>query len=252
MGMSTLSPTLTLKRPKPQRGGGIDVPHYPGGDGGNGGGSNDNFPNYSERLRRYRLGLAVGIAPIIMLFVSFTSAYIVRQGLSTWNERVGAYASDWLPVSLPTLLLGVNTCVLLFSSLTMELARRQAARRAALAPVTALPGIASDDEKPAPWLSITVVLGLGFLAGQLLAWKELAARGFYLSTGPSSSFVYLLTGMHAMHLAGGILALLYAAASAWFRRPVEARRVVIDVTAWYWHFMALLWVYIFALIEIAR
>jgi len=248
--MSTLTPTLTLKQPKPLRGGGGDVPRYPGG--GDGGRGDDSSPDYSERLRRYRLGLAIGIAPIIMLFVSFTSAYIVRQGLSSWDDKAGGYVSDWLPVNLPTLLLGINTCVLLFSSLTMEFARRQAARRAALAPITALPGIASDDEKPTPWLSITVMLGLGFLVGQLLAWKELAARGFYLSTGPSSSFVYLLTGMHAIHLAGGILVLLYAAASVWFRRPVEVRRVVIDVTAWYWHFMALLWLYVFALIELAR
>ena len=58
--------------------------------------------------------------------------------------------------------------------------------------------------------------------------------------------------MHAIHLAGGILALLYSAVTSLLRKPVEARRIVVDITAWYWHFMALLWIYIFALLEIAR
>jgi cytochrome c oxidase subunit 3 len=58
--------------------------------------------------------------------------------------------------------------------------------------------------------------------------------------------------MHAIHLAGGILALLYAAITSLLHKPVEARRIVVDITSWYWHFMALLWLYIFALLEIAH
>jgi cytochrome c oxidase subunit 3 len=85
-----------------------------------------------------------------------------------------------------------------------------------------------------------------------MAWRELANRGFCVATSPSSSFVYLLTGTHAVHLAGGVLALLYAAATSLLHRPLEARRIVVDVTAWYWHFMALLWLYIFALLWLAR
>jgi cytochrome c oxidase subunit III len=99
---------------------------------------------------------------------------------------------------------------------------------------------------------VTVVLGLGFLFGQWMAWQELANRGFALATSASSSFVYLLTGTHAVHLAGGVLALLYAAAASLLHKPVEARRIVVDVTAWYWHFMALLWLYIFALLWVVR
>jgi cytochrome c oxidase subunit III len=187
-----------------------------------------------------------------MLFVAFTSAYIVRQGLASWDLRTNTYINDWVAVRLPTALFVIHTILLLISSLTMEFARRQAVRRAALAPVEALPGIAADDERSLPWLPLTAVLGLGFLAGQVLAWRTLESRGFFLSTSPSSSFVYLLTGMHAIHLAGGVIALLYAAGTAYMNRSAEARRVVIDVTAWYWHFMALLWLYIFALLEIAR
>jgi cytochrome c oxidase subunit III len=132
------------------------------------------------------------------------------------------------------------------------LSRRQITRQAALAPVQSIPGVSLGEERTVPWLGITVVLGLGFLVGQWLAWQELASRGFYLATSASSSFVYLLTGMHAIHLAGGILALLYVAITSLLRRPVEVRRIAVDITAWYWHFMALLWIYIFALLEIAR
>jgi cytochrome c oxidase subunit 3 len=96
---------------------------------------------------------------------------------------------------------------------------------------------------------MTVALGLLFLYGQWMAWRQLAARGFYVSTTPSSSFVYLLTGTHAVHLMGGVLALLVAGLFALLRRPVTTRSIVVDVTAWYWHFMAVLWVYIFCLLE---
>jgi len=249
--MATLSPTLSVKYPQTRGGGGAGAPPISGGGDGDGrpGG---NSPDYGQRLRRARLGLAVGITPVIMLFVSFTSAYIVRQGLPTLDVRTNTYVHDWMPVNLPWVLLLVNTVILLVSSLTMELARRQITRQAALAPVQSIPGVSLGEEKSFPWLGITVVLGLGFLIGQWMAWGALESRGFYLATSASSSFVYLLTGMHAIHLAGGILALSYAAITSLLRKPVEARRIVVDITAWYWHFMALLWIYIFALLEIAR
>jgi cytochrome c oxidase subunit 3 len=134
----------------------------------------------------------------------------------------------------------------------MELARRQITRQVALAPVQSIPGVSIGEERSFPWLGATVVLGFGFLAGQWMAWRQLADRGFYLATSPSSSFVYLLTAAHAVHLAGGLLVLLYAGATSLLHKPVEARRIVVDVAAWYWHFLALLWIYIFALLEFAR
>jgi cytochrome c oxidase subunit III len=248
--MATLSPTITLKYPKTGEGGSGAHPPLTGG-GGDGRGDSGS-PNYGERLRRARLGLAVALTPIVMLFVSFTSAYIVRQGLPTLDERTGTYVRDWLTVNLPVALLLVNTLLLLVSSLTAELARRQITRQAALAPVRSIPGVSVGEERGFPWLNVTVVLGLGFLAGQWMAWRELANRGFYLATSPSSSFFYLLTGTHAVHLAGGVLALLCAALTSLLNKPVEARRIVVDVSAWYWHFMAVLWIYIFALLWFAR
>lgn len=250
--MSTLSPTLNIpeKTMEPRLGGGGRPPVIRPGYGG-GGGRDDSYPNFGERLRRYRLGLMVGLAAVVMLFVSLTSAYIVRQGLGSWDMATNRYISDWKPLSLPLAMLIVNTVLLLASSVTIEKARRAALQDLAVAPITAMPGIAEDRQKPAPWLPITLALGLGFLTGQLLAWRELARRGFYLATSPSSSFFYVLTGMHALHLVGGIVALLYAAATVFRSRALERRRIVLDVTAWYWHFMALLWLYIFALLKFA-
>jgi hypothetical protein len=86
----------------------------------------------------------------------------------------------------------------------MELARRTVARQAALAPVKSIPGVSLGDEKSFPWLGITAICsGIGFLAGQWLAWGELHARGFFVNTNPNSSFVFLLTIAHAVHLGRG-------------------------------------------------
>ena len=244
--MGTYTPTTPIdgmgqghKPPAPPSG---------GGDDGRGGG----IPDYGARLRRARLGLICAVVTVCMVFISLTSAYIVRQGLPTYDDASSSYIRDWGEVHLPWLLLAINTAILLFSSLTMEFARRQAARRAALAPVKSIPGVSLGSESSFPWLGITVLLGFAFLAGQWLAWGELHNRGFYVNTNPSSSFAFLLTIAHAVHLTGGLIALLWAASTSLLHKPVESRRIVVDITAWYWHFMAVLWIYIFALLGLAR
>jgi cytochrome c oxidase subunit III len=187
-----------------------------------------------------------------MVFIALTSAYIVRQGLPTFDGQTNGYVHDWGFVDLPWGLLALNTAILLLSSVTMEMTRRGIARQAALAPVKSIPGISLGDEKQFPWLGVTVVLGFAFLVGQWLAWGELHARGFYVNTNPSSSFAFLLTIAHAVHLTGGLIALLWAATTSLLRKPIESRRIVVDITAWYWHFMAVLWIYVFALLGFAK
>src|SRR6266481_8563279 len=204
-------------------------------------------PHFDARLRRARLGLVVGLTGILMISISFTSAYVVRQGLPTLDPRTNTLLHDWFPVPLPRLLL-LNTIVLLISSVTMELARRQAARKA-LGQGSSIPGISVDAKEEMSWLALTVVLGLSFLTGQWMAWRELAANGFYVSSSPSSSFVYLLTGMHGVHLFGGVVALLSAGFASLLRRSADSQSILVDVTGWYWHFMAVLWVYILCLLE---
>jgi cytochrome c oxidase subunit 3 len=149
-------------------------------------------------------------------------------------------------------LLLINTLVLLLSTVTMELARRRVAREAALTQIAAIPEVALKQETGIQWLGLTVLLGFTFLTGQWMVWRELAARGFYLDTSPSSSFVYLLTGTHGVHLLGGVVALVAAGGASLLRKPVTSRLVVLDVTGWYWHFMAFLWIYILCLLEFAR
>jgi len=246
--MATYSPSTPVNRLG--RGGNVPAPPN-GGDGGDSS-SGSNLPNYGARLRRARLGLICGIATVSMVFISLTSAYVVRQGLPTFDGATNSYVRDWGQVQLPWLLLAINTALLLVSSLTMEFARRDIKRRAALAPLQSMPGISLGEEKSFPWLGVTVLLGFGFLVGQWLAWGELKARGFFVDTNPNSSFVYLLTAAHAVHLAGGIIALMWASVTSLLHRPVEGRRIVVDVAAWYWHFMAVLWIYVFALLSFAR
>lgn len=219
-------------------------PHW-GSDGGN---FDSSF--FDARLRRARLGLVVGLTGIAMIFVSFTSAYVVRQGLPTLDPRTNLLLHDWFPVPLPRLLL-LNTIVLLTSSVTMELARRQAARKA-LAQFSSIPGVSVAAKDEMSWLALTLVLGLSFLSGQWMAWRELASSGFYIASSPSSSFVYLLTGMHGIHLFGGVVALLSAAFVSLLRRSAASQSILVDITGWYWHFMAVLWVYILCLLEFAH
>jgi len=240
--MASYTPTVLLDDPRTSTGGnGVLPPHQRDGDG-----FGSRF--FDTRLRRARLGLVVGLTGIAMIFISFTSAYIVRQGLPTLDPRTNALLHDWFPVPLPRLLL-INTVVLLISSVTMELARRQTARKVALAQLTSVPGVSVEAKEGISWLALTMVLGLSFLTGQWMAWRELAANGFYVASSPSSSFVYLLTGMHGIHLFGGVVALLSAGFASLLRRTADSQFILVDVTGWYWHFMALLWVYILCLLE---
>lgn len=246
--MASFTTTATLDEPGLSRGKQGGVPPICGGDDGRPG---RGLPDYPTRLRRARLGLLVALTPVLMLFVSFTSAYVVRQGLPTLDPRTNQLVHDWIPVKLPALL-WVNTLVLLLSSVGMELARRQTKFVAAAVTTKPAGAVAVSAAGKTPWLAMTIALGLLFLGGQWMAWKQLATSGFYVATTPSSSFVYLLTGAHAVHLMGGVVALLVAGLFLLLRRSVTTRSIVVDVAGWYWHFMAALWVYILCLLEFAR
>ncbi len=247
--MASFSTTATVDDPRISLGDDGIAPPVRGG-GGDDDGSGSGLPDYATRLRRARLGLLVALTPVLMLFVSFSSAYIVRQGLPTLDPRTNALVRDWIPVTLPKLLL-INTGVLILSSVFMELARRQIKVQATRVMATTSPGASAGDQMSIPWLSMTIVLGVTFLFGQWTAWRQLAANGFYVATTPSSSFVYLLTGTHAIHLMGGVLALFVAGIASLLHRSLATRSIVVDVTAWYWHFMAGLWIYILCLLEFA-
>ena len=238
-------------RPISTRNSGHDGVIVPPRTGGGDGDMPDRMPNYGERLRHARLGLAVAMTPICILFISFTVVYLVRRGFLSFDPARNAFVREWVPVQLPWLMLGINTGILVLGSITMELERRGITREAALAPIRAIPGVSLGNERRFPWLALTIVLGLGFVAGQLLVWQDLSARGFHLVGGTSSSFVYVLTAMHGLHLAGGLVALFLAAGAAVLNRNVQSRRIIVDVISWYWHGMTAIWIYILVLFAFA-
>ncbi|MEO6120344.1 MAG: cytochrome c oxidase subunit 3, partial [Terriglobales bacterium] len=114
-------------------------------------------------------------------------------------------------------------------------------------------GLGSPTRRRAlPWLGITLVLGIGFLFGQYEAWKQLNFEGWFIKTNPSSSFFFILTGTHALHLVGGLIALAWASAATALARPMESLQVATDISAWYWHFMGVLWLGVVGLMYFAR
>lgn len=246
--MATMNPTLTERKPGLGGGGPADIP--PDRFGGDSGGG-ESAPDFRARVRRYRIGMITALIPVLMLFLGFTSAYVLRQGSTSLDVATNTQVADWQALQLPGIL-WLNTLMLLASSATVELSRQRLHRQFAIAPAQAVLGQRQDAERPLPWLGVTVVLGIGFVVGQWLAWRELAAQGIYISSNPSSSFFYLLTGSHAVHLAGGVFALLYAGATSLLRKPLETRGLVVEVTALYWHFMGALWLYIMALLLLAK
>jgi len=196
--------------------------------------------------------VALGLSSVVMIFVSFTTAYVVRKAGVVWDPARNEYVSNWAPATLPVRILLINTFILLLSSLTLEVARRRAEQDVALAPIANIPGIRVSSNHSLPWLWLTIALGVAFLGGQYLAWEQLRLGHYDLETNIGISFFFMLTGVHAVHLMGGILALFYAGMTSLLRRPPETRRIVVDVTAWYWHFMAVLWIYVFGLLYFGR
>jgi cytochrome c oxidase subunit 3 len=250
LGMATLTQSVLDAELRAGRGGGGTPP--PVRRGGGDGGRSDGPPDYGQRLRRARLALAFVLAPIAMFFLVIAATYFYRSAFRTLDEHTDTYVREWITVQLPLGLLWINTALLLASSVTAELARRQITHRAALAPIKSIPGVSLGNERYVPWLALTLILGSSFLLGQGMAWRALELRGFYLATSASSSFVYLLTAAHAVHLLGGMVVLFYAATISVLHKPIESRRIVVDVTALYWHFMFVLWVGIFGFLWWAR
>jgi cytochrome c oxidase subunit 3 len=217
---TTLVPPKPKSRHKP---GSLRLPGGGNGlDGGTFGGGGPERQGWSVPAHTYRTGMWMALVAIVMLFAAFTSAMVVRKGLNT----------DWISTSLPHILY-VNTAILVASSVTLELSRRSLTR-----------GLGG---RFAAWLYATLGLGLAFVGGQLSAWHALGARGVYLATNPSSSFFYLLTAAHGVHLLGGIAALFYLSLRARRIAVTAEKRTAVDVTAIYWHFMDGLWIYILAL-----
>ncbi|MFT4112044.1 cytochrome c oxidase subunit 3 [Silvibacterium sp.] len=238
-----------VERRDPGIGGKPPVDRRPTGGGGDG----DNWDDHQSRRRgprellsRYRLGVIFAMAGDLMFFVAIVSAFFVRQGAGHFDARDN-YVSDWHPLAVPPIL-WLNTAVLLLSSVTIEVARRQLFREIDV--MEEWLGLGRPAVKRAtPWLLATLGLGLLFLAGQWIAWKQLIVAGFrFDSPDPSSHFFYLITGTHGAHLVLGLLALGAALFGMFQLKRVELRQIAVDCAAWYWHTMGLFWIFLFALL----
>ncbi len=209
-----MSALQTLDKPRSDR----PPPHGPAAGEGPGRGPGDGVP--ALQPARVATWLLVGIVTI--LFASFSSTYLARRALA-----------DWRPVAMPPIL-WVNTALLVASSAALEIARRAATRGRGAVARRATAAAAG--------------LGAGFLVGQVMAWRALVAAGVYLATNPHSDFFYLLTGVHGLHLAGGLVALGYA----WWRAGQVAVRAALATTlttvAVYWHFVDVLWLYLLVIL----
>ena len=169
-----------------------------------------------------KIALAIFLAVVGALFALFASAYFMRE------EFV-----DWRPMPVPRIL-WLNTGLLVLASIALECAR-SAMRK-------------GDMDTVRLGLASAAVATLGFLGGQLVAWHQLTASGFLVTGNPSNSFFYLLTGVHGLHILGGLVALARAAPAAWDGGRPELLRLRIDLCTMYWHFLLLVWLGLLAVL----
>jgi cytochrome c oxidase subunit 3 len=225
-----LMPTITEDAPtiqieeRPDVLDGVGPPPRPPEQGGGDDGRRPD-PESTFPVSKGRLALWLVLTVVIMLFAGFTSAYIVLRGVPGWQS-----------VALPPSL-WVSTFILLASSVTMEWTRKRMSR--------------GNTASAKVWMGATAGLGLAFLVGQLVAWNQLADAGVYLASTLHSSFLYILTGIHAIHLLGGLSALGYVTTQIFRNRYSATNHEPVVLCATYWHFMDGLWVFLFLLFTLA-
>lgn len=173
-----------------------------------------------SKIHPHKFALWIAIGTIIMMFAAFTSAYVVRRS-----------AGNWLEFKLPDIFM-VNTAVILLSSVTIHFAFK---------------GFKQGKEQQYKGLLLaTALLGLLFVVLQYKGWEALTAMGATFTVNPSSSFIYVISGLHAAHVMGGIAALTVALTHAYILpfKPTLRRKQRFELVVHYWHFVDILWVYL--------
>jgi cytochrome c oxidase subunit 3 len=203
-----------------------------------------------ERLDRLRLGLFLAMLAVFMFFVAIVSVFFVSQGTGHYDANA-RYINEWLPTAIPSIL-WLNTAILLLSSLTIEVARRHMFREMDV--MDEWLGLGKPTSRAAmPWLAATIILGFGFIAGQIVAWQQLAQQHVHVGdASQSAKSFFLITGAHGAHLVIGILALIGAFVGLFISKQMERRQIMVDLSAWYWHSMGLLWIVLFTLLAFGQ
>jgi len=225
MPSATATPDVELIIEDSRGGGGGGRPPD-GGDDGDDGDFGKGRRREPPSSRRFSTGIAIGMVSILMFFMALASAFLLLHH----SSRV------WVAVHMPAIL-WANTVVLIGSSFVLERARLRLSNGD-------VPGFRKM------WL-VTTLLGLLFVAGQLVAWRQLVAEGVYIASNQASSFFYIFTGAHGVHLLGGVVALLFVLLRN-FERSQISMSLAAEITSYYWHFMDGLWIFLFALLYLGK
>ncbi|MEQ1587992.1 MAG: cytochrome c oxidase subunit 3 [Cyclobacteriaceae bacterium] len=183
-------------------------------------------PKKTLAMNPKKFAMWLFIGSVVMLFASLTSAYIVRQA-----------EGNWLYFELPSILT-VSTVVILLSSITMQWAFWSAKK--------------DKVEMVKILVTVTSVLGLAFLVLQFEGWKALVDNQVYLVGNPSGSFLYIITGLHGLHLISAIVFLLIVLVSTYRYRVHSKNLTQIEMCTTYWHFLGGLWLYLFVFLLLYR
>ena len=183
----------------------------------------------SERLTQiptFKILLWLSMVSMVMMFAGLTSGYIVRQA-----------EANWLFFEIPQAFT-YSTIFIILSSISMFWAQRSVKK--------------NDRSGLTKGLTITLVLGLAFCVTQFSAWSELVRQGIYFTGNPSGSFLYVLSAMHLLHLAGGILYLVIVTAKSYQGSYTAENHLPIELCSIFWHFLDFLWVYLFIFLSMLR
>ena len=177
----------------------------------------------AEGMHPKRIALRMFLAVVFVVFILFIVAYFIRMDLD-----------DWRPMPEPTLL-WINTLMLFFCSVVMQWTRGAAKL---------------GEQNKVRWGMVAAgAFTLAFIYGQVSAWEELNNAGFYLASNPANAFFYLLTGLHGLHILGGLWVWTRSTFKVWSGTEVKAVRLSVELCAVYWHFLLLVWLVLFALLS---
>jgi len=172
-----------------------------------------------KKIHPHKFTLWIAIGSIIMMFAGLTSAYIVKSNQASWQ-----------PIVIPKLL-WYSTAVILLSSLTVQVALRSFKDR--------------EMNRYRMMIAVTTILGVLFVALQYLGFKELWNTGVTFRGSSAGQFLYVIAGLHALHVIGGVVALIVTFIKAFFGATKHYSSVPVELVSTYWHFVDVLWIYLF-------
>ncbi|MDQ6845538.1 MAG: cytochrome c oxidase subunit 3 [Bacteroidota bacterium] len=179
-----------------------------------------------NRIHPHKFTLWIALASIVMMFAGFTSAYIIKRNLS-----------NWMTFDLPGIF-WYSTAVIIFSSITILLSRNAFRQR--------------EMQSYRRWLLVTLILGILFVFMQYIGFRQLWENGLTLTRNVSFSFLYIIVGLHALHVLAGVIALIVILIRAFSIKRKNYNIVPIDLMNTYWHFVDFLWIYLLVFLVMIR